>query len=178
MTAAAPAPARRLGATQSRKATGGKDDWCTPEHLICRVPHVGPIALDPCTTADNPVGAKRFFIGGKRNGLREPWEPEVREHGLAYVNPPYSQIARWAEKVADEALLGVEVVTLVGARPDTRWFYRLCWDTAQAVCFWRGRLSFVGASGPAPFPSALVYHGPRPWRFEEAFADVGRVVRL
>lgn len=33
-------------------------------------------------------------------------------------------------------------------------------------------------SAQATFPSALVYHGPRPWLFEQAFHDAGKVIRL
>lgn len=36
----------------------------------------------------------------------------------------------------------------------------------------------VGAESGAPFPSALVYYGDRPWAFEAALCDVARVVRL
>jgi phage N-6-adenine-methyltransferase len=166
-------------ATMSRRATGGSDGWCTPVEVIDRVLRIGPIGLDPCTSAENPVDAPAFYVGGKRNGLAETWwQEEALDGALAYVNPPYSQVGAWAAKVAEEAARSVEVVTLVAARPDPRWFYRLVWDSAQAVCFWRGRLTFVGAPGPAPFPSALVYHGRRPWAFEAAFQDAGKVVRL
>lgn len=161
-------------ATMSRLATGGKDDWCSPEVVLRRVRRIAPIGLDPCTSADNPVGAAAFFTRAD-DGLVRPWSG----YGLSFVNPPYSRAAAWSQRVADSArLYSDEIVSLVAARPDSRWFYLLCWDTAQAVCFWKGRLRFVGAPSSAPFPSALVYHGPRPWAFEAAFADAGRVLRL
>lgn len=46
---------------------------------------------------------------------------------------------------------------------------------AAAVCFLRGRLVFGGAPGPAPFASALIYHGPRPHRFAEVFSPSGAI---
>lgn len=46
---------------------------------------------------------------------------------------------------------------------------------ADAVCFWRGRLSFVGSPGPAPFASALVYWGENPHRFIDAFHGAGAI---
>jgi len=98
--------------------------------------------------------------------------------GLAFCNPPYSQVALWAAKIAEEAARKIEIISLVAARPGSRWFYRLVWSSAAAVCFWRGRLRFVGAASSAPFDSAVVYHGPRPWAFEGAFEGAGRVVRL
>lgn len=164
--------------THARKATGGSDAWCTPEAVLELVRRIAPIALDPCTSADNPAGAGVFFVGGKENGLRENWDDALPDGGLVYVNPPYSQAKTWARRVRDAAALDFEVVTLVAARPDAAWFYELVWNSADAVCFWRGRLRFVGAPSSAPFPSAVVYHGPRPWAFEAAFHDAGRVVRL
>jgi hypothetical protein len=148
--------------------------------VLERVRRIDAIDLDPCSAPGNPTGAAMFCHpaaseDSRRDGLAlGGWH----RAGLVYVNPPYSAMAAWAAKVANEAIGGAEVVTLVAARPDSRWFFRMVWDTAQAVCFWKGRLRFVGAASSAPFPSALVYHGPRPWAFEAAFADAGKVVRL
>lgn len=164
---------RSIAATQSRVATGGSDEWRTPDGVLERVRRIGPIGLDPCTSGENPTGAKSWLTE-RDDGLTTGWAGL----GLVYVNPPYSTAAAWAVKVASEAERGVEIVSLVAARPDSRWFDRLVWDTAQAVCFWKGRLRFVGAPSSAPFPSALAYHGHRPWDFEAAFADAGKVVRL
>lgn len=175
---APPDPPPRQGLS-SRLAVGSRDDWGTPELVLERVRRVGPIALDPCTSLDNPVDAENWFTLAALNpevkdGLALSWQG----FGLAYVNPPYSAMAAWADKVAGEAGAGCEVVTLVAARPDSRWFYRLAWDTARAVCFWKGRLRFVGAPSSAPFPSAIVFHGRRAAEFEVAFQDAGKVVRL
>jgi phage N-6-adenine-methyltransferase len=154
---------------------GGAMAGCTPEVVLARVREVGPILLDPCTDERNPVGALRYYAPPD-DGLALPWALET---GLVYMNPPYSAAAAWAEKaVLKSAVLDVEIISLVAARPDSRWFYRLVWDSADAVCFWRGRLRFVGAPSSAPFPSAVVYHGPQPWRFESAFQSAGRVLRL
>jgi len=177
MTAVAPAKPR-LRATHARKATGGSDTWRTPEAVLERVRRIAPIDLDPCTSKANPVLA-RHWLTEREDGLVGSWASAVRPGSLVYVNPPYSSAAAWATKVAEEARENaLEIVSLVAARPDSRWFYRLVWDTAQAVCFWRGRLRFVGATSSAPFPSAVVYHGERLWAFEAAFHDAGRVLRL
>lgn len=148
------------------------DEWCTPESVLERVRQVGDIMLDPCTSKENPVGAESIFTIDD-DGLAATWE----FGGLVFVNPPYSQAKLWAAKIAEEAI-ACEIVSLVAARPDTAWFRELCWDSADAVCFWRGRITFVGAPNPAPFPSCLTYHGPRVRRFERAFADAGKVIRL
>lgn len=172
-----------LAATQSSARTGtGRDDWQTPECVLERVRRVDNITLDPCTSRDNPVGADSHIWWPDGDGLAVDWRDHLTaivRRGVVYVNPPYSKMAGWADKVAFEAQHGCpEIITLAAARPDCRWFSRLAWSSAQAVCFWKGRLRFVGAPSSAPFPSAVVYHGARPWAFEEAFHDAGKVVRL
>jgi phage N-6-adenine-methyltransferase len=166
----------QLMASARDAGTSASDDWCTPPTVLARVRLVGPIALDPCTSADNPTRAASWSWP-PANGLALSWLG-CSDGGLIFMNPPYSTAAAWATKAAAEAEAGCEIISLIAARPDSRWFSRLVWDSAQAVCFWRGRLRFVGAPASAPFPSALVYHGRRPWVFEGAFADAGRVVRL
>lgn len=167
-------------ATMSRRATGGSDIWCTPDVVLERVRRVGPIGLDPCSSRDNPTGATSHVWAPDGDGLEFDWLDHMNAvgDGLVYVNPPYSEAAAWAEKVASESGRGLDIVSLVAARPDSRWFFRLVWDSAAAVCFWKGRLRFVGAPSSAPFPSAVVYHGAAPWVFEAAFHDAGRVIRL
>jgi site-specific DNA-methyltransferase (adenine-specific) len=98
--------------------------------------------------------------------------------GLVYVNPPYSQARAWLAKCATESAEGIEIIALVPARTDTRAWHESIWRYADAVCFWRGRLRFVGATASAPFPSAVVYYGHRAERFRAVFGQAGRVVRL
>jgi phage N-6-adenine-methyltransferase len=183
---AAAARRGKLAATLASARTAGsssRDDWQTPAHFLERVRQIAPIGLDPCTSADNPVGAD-VYLTERENGLEHHWNAIAPAGSLAFVNPPYSKMRPWATKIASESLLaresifGLEIVSLVGARPGSRWFDLLVWQTAAAVCFVSGRLRFVGAPTSAPFPSCVTYHGPRPWSFEAAFHDAGKVLRL
>lgn len=131
---------------------------------------LGAIDLDPCSNShtDPAVPAARHFTIAE-DGLRHPW------HGRVYMNPPYGDaIAGWIEKLAREYEAGhvTEAIALLPARTDTRWFRRLA---AHPVCFVDGRLRFSGAKAGAPFPSALVYLGPRPAAFAAACGALGRV---
>ena len=65
-------------------------------------------------------------------------------------------------------------VMLLPARTDTRWWESLI--TADALLFWRGRLRFVGAPAPAPFPSVIAYWGHCVTRSRGAFAPHGWMV--
>jgi hypothetical protein len=147
--------------------SSAKHDWCTPPCVLERVRRVGPIALDPSTSPANPCGAEACY---SLHGLDLPW------WGLAYVNPEYGRaLPRWAEKAVQEAQRGVEIIMLVPSRTDTRWWGHT-FDACQVCAFWKGRITFVGAKAPAPFPSCLFYFGARRRRFSWAFKGVARCV--
>lgn len=147
-------------------------EWYTPENVLDLVRTVGPIGLDPCAPLDksNPTGARCVYTS-EDNGLVRDW----RGCGLVYVNSPYGRaLPAWTEKIAREAAAGCEIIALLPARTDTRWWQEHV-VTAHALCFWRGRLKFRGAPAPAPFPSAIAYFGPRRGRFCDVFSPHGWV---
>lgn len=164
-----------------------KTTWQTPDVVLDLVRQLSPIALDPCTVPENPTGARVICVErmprepGRLtyvDGLDQSWPALARDGGgLIYVNPPFGRgVATWMARCYGAKRWGCEVVALVPARVDTIWWN--CWvapPTAQAVCFWRGRLTFKGAPAPAPFPSAIVYWGPRPHRFADVFSTVGAI---
>lgn len=151
-----------------------ESNWETPLEVLELVREMGPIALDPCTTEENPCGAAAFLTP-RTNGLTAHW---FAAKGLVYANPPYGRaLNEWAAKMALEASDDTEIIALVPARTDTQWWQRNI-TTARAICFWEGRIRFVGAESSAPFPSALVYWGPRDLEFATIFKRAGWVVRL
>ncbi len=148
--------------------------WNTPLPVLERVRLVAPIGLDPCGNADSIVGADREYrLDRGEDGLALPWNPPS---GCVYVNSEYGRnIGPWQERCVSQSVEhGVEIMTLVPARTDARWFDSI-W-CAAAICFWRGRLRFLGAPSSAPFPSVVAYFGSRPIDFIEAFRPVGRCV--
>lgn len=151
-------------------------DWCTPEEIIYLVNQInGGIGLDPCSNAGSLVKAKTEWCGPPSGpcGLTSEWGG----HGLVYVNPPYGRVvSAWTTKASAEGKLGTEIAMLLPARVDTKW-WQVDVVTAQAVCFWRGRLTFLGAPSGAPFPSAVAYWGPNVDRFIELFGQFGWTVR-
>lgn len=153
--------------------TGARNDWQTPRGVLDLVNAVGCIMFDPCTSDDNPTDAN-MYISPPGNGLEWDWRIGG---GLVYVNPPYNELAAWAEKCAAEGVgRGVEIISLTPARTDTRAAQDYLF-TAEAICFWRGRLRFVGAKDAAPFPSMLCYWGQKSDRFREVFSPHGHVIR-
>ncbi len=156
----------------------GRDDWRTPDDILALVREVlgGQPHLDPCAPRDSaiaPIAAVNFRgpLANDVDGLAAEWK------WSAFVNPPFGQLARWAEKAANAASAGVEILFLLPARTDTRYWHEHI-ATANAIAFLKGRLTFVGAPAPCPFPTALAYWGPRPWDFHRVFSPRGMVVVL
>lgn len=151
-----------------------RTDWNTPTCVLERVRAIAPIALDPCSNAASSVGAM-VALDELLDGRSADWR-RASGGGLIYVNPPYGRIiGDWTSKCRLEAARRCEIVSLLPARPDTAW-WQTDITTARLVCFWRGRLTFVGAPSAAPFPSAIAYWGPRARRFRQAFSDAGWLV--
>lgn len=151
--------------------TSKRDSWNTPECVLELVRKVagGHIGFDPCPNDESIVDPIGHTQG--RDGLEMDWSG----CGLVYANPPYGrEIEKWVRRCHEYGTAGTEVVALLPARTDARWF-NYAW-TADALCFWRGRLRFIGAPSSAPFPSVVAYWGPRKYRFADVFSEVGKVV--
>jgi hypothetical protein len=155
-------------------------DWNTPANVIeamCAFAG-GQIGLDPCSNAQSIVNAAvEYRLDRGEDGLKLPWE--TPDYGLVFVNPPYGkEIKAWIQRCALYGAEGLDVVALVPARVDTQWF-DICWRADQ-ICFVRGRLTFLGAPHPAPFPSALVFWSQdqsRVGQFIAETAHLGHSVR-
>lgn len=128
----------------------------TPEYVLEPVrSDLGGIQLDPCTTSDNPTGA-RFFLTSEHDGLKMAWHAET-----IFVNPPYAKAREpWVEKCIAAGARGQRVILLIPAATDTRIFRRAA-TTSTAVVFVTGRVKF-GTLRPnrrqyaASHPSALI----------------------
>lgn len=159
------------------------EHWCTPPEFLAKVRSLNTIHLDPCSNIFSTVGAKNT-ITLPQDGLTVPWSCDPVQDGLVYVNPPYGRaLPRWVAKAAAEGLEGTEILMLTPARTDTRWFHAGILDTADAICFLKGRLKFVdgttGQSGnPATFPSLVSYWGRNSKKFEDIFKELGMVIQL
>jgi hypothetical protein len=145
----------------------------TPQTFLALVHELfgGIPDLDPCSNTGTPNVAAHRHYTIEDDGLKHPW------HGRVFLNPPYGrELPAWVEKLRRE-WLGTEVteiVALLPSRTDTEWFNTLTKETGDAVlCFLYGRLTFVGNSDPAPFPSMVVYFGPHHDVFATIFANQG-----
>jgi hypothetical protein len=147
-----------------------RQTWNTPEEVLREVRRFDAIGLDPCSNEGSIVGARtEWRLERDGDSLVRDWTG----HGLVFCNPPYSRwLKRWMAKCAWS---GAEVISLTPARVDTTAWHSFA-ATAKAVCFWHGRIRFLGASASAPFPAALCYWGERVERFADVFEEVGIVM--
>ena len=146
----------------------------TPQDFLTLVRDVfGDIPdLDPCSnSAHEPNVKARAYYTAADDGLQRPWG------GRVFMNPPYGrEIGEWVAKLRDEWRRSEirEAIALLPARTDTEWFDTLTAESDDlAICFLRGRLTFVGNSDPAPFPSMAVYLGPHHDKFADVFLGLG-----
>lgn len=96
---------------------------------------------DPCPLNHNP----------DFDGLAVEWG------GKTYVNPPYSEPAKWVEKAIQEKHKGKLIVMLLRADSSTRYFQR-CQEEGEVIYFGR-RIKF---NGKTPyFASMLVIFNGR-----------------
>lgn len=127
----------------------GKNDWETPHDFFEELDKEFHFTLDPCASEQNHK-CKKYYTE-KENGLLQDWSGEI-----VYCNPPYSAKEQdaWVRKCYEESIHAL-VVMLVPARTDTERFHKYILPHAE-IRFLKGRLTFVGAKDPAPFPNMVV----------------------
>lgn len=139
--------------------SSNSDEWESPQHIVdewARV--VGPFTLDVAATAKN-AKAPRFFTRDD-DGLKQDWLI-CAAGGVAWMNPPYSEVRVWVTKAIEESARGLTLVALLPSRTDTRWFHALWAERDRcAVVFLPGRLRFGDAKNSAPFPSLVAVMRP------------------
>ena len=109
------------------------------------------------------------IANAKKLAVPQPW------HGRVFMNPPYGhEIEPWIEKLSAEHETGnvSEAIALVPGRVDTQWFKRM---RDYVCCFVEGRLTFIGNTASAPFPSVLVYFGEDIGKFYHHVIAIGDV---
>ncbi len=122
--------------------------WGTPDHIMDKYKDY----YDPCPFP-RPEGY---------DGLKIDWLQQQK----VYVNPPYSNIKEWAKKCYDtfkeaqEKNVNLDIVMLIPARTDTKYFHDYIYKIAD-IEFLKGRLKFKDLTGvskkptSAPFPSMI-----------------------
>ena len=115
-----------------------KQDWATPIKLYRTLDGEFNFDFDPCP------------LNYKTDGLTIRW------YKSNFVNPPYgTEIGKWVKKSYEESLKGNDVVMLIPARTDTKYWHDFVMKASE-IRFIKGRLKFNDGKSPAPFPSCIV----------------------
>jgi hypothetical protein len=118
---------------------GGPTEWYTPPAIF---ESLGiEFDLDPCSPGALVVPwiPARTHYTRVDDGLRQTW------YGRVWLNPPYGPgLDRWLQRF-DQHRNGI---ALVFARTDTHWFHTYA-TRADAICFTRGRISFISPGTPS-----------------------------
>jgi hypothetical protein len=130
---------------------GLTDSWITPRAVV---ESLGQFDLDPCACTPQPWPCARDSYTIDTDGLTQEW------FGRVWLNPPYSNAARWLEKLAAHG----DGIALIFARTETEMFRRFVWGKASGLMFLSGRLHFYKpngerAKGNSGGPSVLVAYG-------------------
>jgi phage N-6-adenine-methyltransferase len=143
------------------------DLWSTSNSLFDPLNSEFGCEIDVCAIPEN-AKCERYFTPDE-DGLLQSWEGAI-----CWMNPPYSQIAKWMKKAYEESQNGATVVALVPARVETRWWFEFALKAAE-IRFLKGRLRFSGAKNSAPFPSALVIFRPGKHTPKIRFVDLNEI---
>lgn len=157
----------------------GKDDWETPKEFFEKLNKEFNFTLDPCSSNKNHKCSK--YYTEIDDGLSKDWSGEI-----VFCNPPYSVPENpckpnctkksclkrgyhiteykpgqedWIKKCYEEGKK-TTVVMLIPSRTDTKAFHDYILGKSE-IRFIKGRLKFVGAKDPAPFPNMLVIYKPK-----------------
>lgn len=94
------------------------------------------------------------------NSLLQPWHRINAPGGMLWLNPPFDNIAPWAEKCATESALPgcPPILLLTPASIGSNWFRDHVFVQARVIAL-NGRIQFVGASDPYPKDLILSVYG-------------------
>ena len=158
----------------------GNTEWYTPaEYIESARTVLGGIDLDP---ASNPVAQETVraatYYTVEDDGLSNEWA------GKVCMNPPYTAhvINDFMDKLTGHFASGEvsEAIVLTNNNTDTSWFHSGV-ETASAICFTRGRISFYGPEGQKTSPTngqCFFYFGRNSAAFIDEFSRHGKVIPL
>jgi site-specific DNA-methyltransferase (adenine-specific) len=163
--------------------TAAKDSWNTPDELLEPVREFfkGQIGLDPCWNASSITEPKlKFCLDEGQDGLQLGWGRTT-----VFVNPPWGKvISLWVQKaVAESEENGAGVIMLLPANTDTKAWQNFVFPHAEAICFLRGRVTFLDPDTGMPAKqgvtkgASFVYFGRRSYKeFRDVFGSLGHVI--
>lgn len=126
-----------------------KQDYGTPISFICAVEdRFGPLVHDLACTNANAKAPSGYYLDGGWDALKEPWAFQ-HPRGNLWLNPPFADIAPWAEKCAAESNRHGLIFLLTPASIGSNWFANHVNGKAMVLGL-APRLTFEGTNDPYP----------------------------
>ena len=125
--------------------------YATPPNFIraCEEKFGRSIVWDLAANAANTKA--NFWYDEDMNSLAQPWHTIFAPAGMLWLNPPFDDIAPWAQKCAIESAIQgcAPILLLTPASIGTNWFRDHVYERAKVLAL-NGRIQFVGATDPYP----------------------------
>jgi len=148
------------------------DEWSSPRELVEPIADtIGGFDLDPCSGAESSPFADATYTESD-NGLAQSW------HGSVWVNPPYSAMSKWTEKVVSESSHDAvdSILYLCKGDSSTDWWQEAV-TSAEYVVTIDHRLKFGDGDNSAPFASHIFVFGEVSDRVIEKLKQFGCVLQ-
>lgn len=156
-----------------------KQDWRTPPAFIDAIAaRFGRPTFDLAAATGEQITGVDHYFAPEQDSLRQSWaslptpgqdSPFAR---VAYLNPPFANIAPWARKLTDECRwLKRWTTMLVPASIGSVWYAEHIHGRALVLGL-SPRITFLGAPDPYPKDLMLVVvgfgvSGVQPWRWDK-----------
>lgn len=121
-----------------------KNTWRTPDSLFGPLNEEFNFGLD----ASASHGAQKcpVYLSPDENALVTDWRQYAELFGVAdrfvWINPPFTPMQPWSDRVLQMHAAGMDIVMLTNAATGTRWFRELAEEAAQ-IRFTTGRIAFI-----------------------------------
>lgn len=149
---------------KSRTKKSERDCWETPQWLVGQIERILKVRfiLDPCANNDNCKAWKYF--DEEDNGLEVSWRSYIFDqcfdnlilNPAIFVNPPFSKLDQWIDKIIQESRNGLFIVLLHPDSSDTKWYQKI-----EDHCFMQlipnSRINFI-KPGETKESSGVSFH--------------------
>lgn len=125
-----------------------RDYWRTPPEIFAALNAEFCFQIDAAASAENTLC--RLFITEEQDTLATNWAEMISAPGYAWLNPPYSDIAPFVRKAAEESSQQVGTVMLVPADTSVGWFSEALLTASEVRFITAGRLSFINVTTGKP----------------------------
>lgn len=142
-----------------QKPGKSKQDYGTPPEFIAAVEKCfGKLVIDLAASADNVKAP--YYLTAEDDFLKQEWVVGrgLPDASLAWLNPPFENLAPWMAKCKADADKGARIIMLVPASVGSEWFAKYVWGHA-AVIVVRPRITFEGCKDPYPKDCMLILWG-------------------